>query len=129
MVKLATAGGIAGAWFVVWQLWSMRRKAQSTSNYDFARAHPSAALSSPTGVFAAQREANGAPDRLLSVSAFSLANLNVSAAAGFRGVGPHLTLAPSPLCRRAADSPSSCVPTPPSLAAGEASAAQRVAAA
>jgi hypothetical protein len=78
MVKLATAGAIAGAWFVVWQLWNMRRKAASTANYDFARAHPGSTRMSPLEVYAAQREANGAPARLLSVSSFSIANLDVS---------------------------------------------------
>lgn len=78
MVKLATAGAIAGAWFVVWQLWNMRRKTASTANYDFARAHPGSTRMSPMEVYAAQREANGAPARLLSVSSFSIANLDVS---------------------------------------------------
>jgi len=85
MVKLATAATVAGAWFIVWQLWSMRRKSASTGNFEFATAHPRSELASPADVFAAQREANGAPGRLLSVPAFSAANLEVRANTSRRG--------------------------------------------
>ena len=130
MVKLATAGAIAGAWFVVWQLWNMRRKTASTANYDCARAHPGSTRMSPMEVYAAQREANGAPARLLSVSSFSIANLDVSQ----REVQPRrqrrpacacrdVPRAPAPPHRVAAPGPALSCP-PPEQAAGETSAAQ-----
>ena len=78
MVKVTTAAGIAGMWFIVWQIFRKTKASASMDNYKFnAEKHVVGNNASILDIYKASREANGAPARILNVSNFSFANLEV----------------------------------------------------
>lgn len=87
MVKLSTAGGIAGMWFIAWQLWVQRRARLSKESYEFAQTgHRLGNVAHPLEVARASAEARGTPARFLTVSNFNANHLDVRTSSG-RGAG------------------------------------------
>lgn len=76
MVKVSTAAGIAGMWFIAWQLFRRSKGQAAMAEYEFAaHGHKVGNVATPLEICAAQEKNNGRPAKLLNVSAFTFANL------------------------------------------------------
>lgn len=82
MVKATTAAGIAGMWFIAWQVWQRYRGATSLERYKFdAGMHRPGNNADVAEVMATTRMAAGTvQERLLNVNNFGPAELEVRAA-------------------------------------------------
>lgn len=89
MVKATTAAGIAGMWFIAWQVWQRYRGATSVERYKFdAGMHRPGNNADVAEVMATTRMAAGTVQgRLLNVNNFGPAELEVRAAQPDCGCG------------------------------------------
>lgn len=87
MVKFSAAAGVAGLWFLIWQLWRQQRAAKSLETYAFESSGAAANLATPLEAARIAREANAPPARFLSVNTFDFKNLEVRLGGSGRGCG------------------------------------------
>jgi hypothetical protein len=85
MVKFSAAAGVAGLWFLIWQLWRQQRAAKSLETYAFESSGAAANLATPLEATRIAREANAPPARFLSVNTFDFKNLEVRGSAAVAG--------------------------------------------